>query len=659
MFWTPALSKDKAMGDLRREFFAIPDHAAHGGNCQPCFLVRKGAGIFPIPNTTRGDQFWRAVSIDFNGDRLTFFSIHWLATPARIVLDALHMAVRQAVVNKDKVVLAGTFFSCAPDDGTTQLLNMMEVVKTLSSSLRLLHSEEAQQGTSTAAGNSKNGPTDFILVSGQLFGDRNITNGTYFHNECSESCGEMDNKLKRPTPHYPIATNLTWKANDPMESPIPKQTRVNLTLWADLPEVIADNILQPPKVIDSSYTNDVNEQFRFSPQHTTELGLDSHALIGLRFECHLPSSPHGITLHNRAIIHVDEQGSLGRISNGDNDEAHWPTINDHIITVNGNDDVDWQLAHENGSGYTIMFRKGGLITFPNGDQDYLGPVQSDAIVGEQFLPMPVARGSRWFVSASTISIKRNSTAVEEGAHPRSGVHYIAINLHRSVCPDTPTNPDDQGPRHDNAIESPTNGTARVFISGWESHITLGYLPHVIKRPQELPSGYIHNMAEEERLFQERIVTPCQDVLDRWKKALAKPNGLDSFIVHRYIKHVSVGRAREPKEWLPITRFSTDRLRHLIAENQITSIGHEHWTDFQSRPEARNFFEMIHTRELERLEKFIALRMQHEQQAAKKDLIGISLTADNRIDHSPAIQMLALEMSAAIEFKERLQRSLFH
>ena len=228
----------------------------------------------------------------------------------------------------------------------------------------------------------------------------------------------------------------------------------------------------------SSYVNDDNEQYRFSSLDTAELELSNQAQIGLRFECHLPSSPHGITLHNRAITHVSEYGSLGRMISCGNNEAHWPTTNDHIITVNGNDDVDWQLAHESDNGYTIMFRKSGLITFANGDQDYLGPVQSDAIDGEQFLPMPMAQGSRWFVSASTISIKRNSTAAEGSAHPRSGTHYIAINLHRSFCPDTPANPDDQGPRHDNAIESSTNGSARVFITGWESHITFG-LPSAV------------------------------------------------------------------------------------------------------------------------------------------------------------------------------------
>ena len=42
-----------------------------------------------------------------------------------------------------------------------------------------------------------------------------------------------------------------------------------------------------------------------------------------------------------------------------------------------------------------------------------------------------------------------------------------------------------------------------------------------------------------------------------------------------------------------------------------------------------------------------------------DLIGISLTADNHIVHSPAIQMLSLEMSAARMFKGKLQRNRFH
>ena len=600
MCWAPALSKDMVMDDLRRNVFAIPDHAAHRGNCQPCFLVRKGAGITPIPNTTRGDKLWRALSIDFNGDSLTFFSIHWLSTPAYIVLDALRMAIRQAVVNDDKVIVAGTFFSCTPAEGPVKLMDMVEVVRTLCSSLRLLRGHEAQQGYTTAVGNSENGPTDFMFATKDFHADRHITSGTNFDDECNDYCGDMNNKLKRPTPHHPIATNITWKTNVPMESPIPEQPRENLTLWLDLPEAVAGNILEPPRGMGGNYVNDNGEHDRFSSLEVTELDVNSQAHVGLRFECHLPSSPHGITLHNRAIIHVDESGSLGRVVSSGNTGAHWPTTNDHIISVSGKDDVDWQLAHASDNGYTIMFRKGGLVTFPNGDRDYLGPVLPDAVHGEQFLPMPAAQCAGWFVNASTISIKHNSLAAETDAHPRWGTHYIALNLHRSFCPDTPANPDDQGPRHDNAVESSANGSACVYITGWESHITLGYLPSFNTQPPDPPADYIHDMTEEKRLFQEQILDPCQDVLDRWKEALATPKGFDSFINHRYIKHVNIGGEKDPKVWTPITRLNTERLRHLVNENLITCIGHEHWIDPKTKHELRNYFEMIHTREQERL-----------------------------------------------------------
>ena len=240
---------------------------------------------------------------------------------------------------------------------------------------------------------------------------------------------------------------------------------------------------------------------------------------------------------------MDDAGSLGRIASSNEIRAHWPTANDHITLVNGKDDVDWQLAHASDNGYTILFRKGGLITFPNGDQDYLGPVLPDAVPGEQFVPMPAAQCARWFVNASTISIKHNSLAAEAGGHPRSGTHYIAINLHRSFCPDTPANPDNQGHRHDNAVESTASGSARVYITGWESHITLGYLPLFLNQPPSPPADYVHDMTEEKRLFKEQILDPCQDVRSSWKKALATPNGFDSFIAQRYIKHVNVGGKR--------------------------------------------------------------------------------------------------------------------
>ena len=569
------------------------------------------------------------------------------------------MAIRQAVVNNDKVIVAGTFFSCTPTEGPVQLMDMMEVVRTLCNSLRLLRGHAAQQGYTTAAGNSENGPTDFMFATKDIQADRNITSGNNFNDECNDLCGDMDNKLNRPTPHHPIATNINWKTNDPMESPIPEQPRENLTLWLDLPEAVADHILEPSRAMGGNYVNDNGEHDRFSPLEATELDVNSQAHVGLRFECHLPSSPHGITLHNRAITHVDESGSLGRMVSSGNTEAHWPTTNDHIVAVNGKDDVDWQLAHGIDNGYTIMFRKGGHITFPNGDQDYLGPVLPDAVHGEQFLPMPAAQCSRWFVNASNISIKHKSLAAETDAHPHSGTHYIAFNLHRSFCPDTPANPDDQGPRHDNAVESSANGSACVYITGWESHITMGYLPLFNTQPPDPSPDYIHDMAEEKRLFQEQILVPCQDVLDKWKRALATPKGFDSFITQRYIKHVNIGGDKDPKVWTPITRLNTERLRQLVNEHLITCIGHEHWIDPKTKHELRNYFEMIHTREQERLQQFIDLGVRHGQEMTGNDLIGISITTDNHIVHSPAIQMLSLEMSAAIVFKGKLQRDRFH
>ena len=200
MFWDPALSKEKVMGDLRRNFHAILYHAAHGDNCQPCVLIRKGAGIAPIRDSTRGDKSWSAVSIDFNRDRLTCVSIHWPTTPSDIVLDARRMAIRQAMGTKDKVIVAGTFSSCSADDASDKLIEMVEIVRTLSKALRLIRPHDAQQGSSIAPGNSEDSPTDFMFLTRDFQANRHITFGKNFHDECNDNCQHMNNKLKRPTP---------------------------------------------------------------------------------------------------------------------------------------------------------------------------------------------------------------------------------------------------------------------------------------------------------------------------------------------------------------------------------------------------------------------------------------------------------------------------